>query len=652
MEDDSIPITEAAGLIERRRIEGALRDSEARLAVIVDSAMDAIVTVDEGQRVLLFNRAAEKMFRCPASEAIGQPLDRFIPARFRAIHSSHIRSFGQAGVTTRAMAGARTVYGLRSDGEEFPVEASISQVEAEGQKLYTVIMRDVTERLRHEEQLREQAELLDHAREAILVRDLEGRILFWNKGAEHLYGWTAAEALGRHIRELQFQNTMKHFEEANLKAMEQGEWIGELTQITKDGRKIITEGHWTLVRTPDGRPRSILVINADVTEKKKLEAQYLRAQRMESIGTLAGGIAHDLNNILSPILMAVQILQSRVHDESSRRMLSLLQANAERGGEMVRQVLSFARGVEGEHALLQPVHLVREIVRILKETFPKDIEISFNFLPDLWLVTGGATQIHQVLMNLCVNARDAMPGGGQLGIGAENVTLGDQYAQMNLDARPGRYVLITVADTGTGIPPEIIDQIFDPFFTTKEQDKGTGLGLSTVIGIVKSHGGFVNVYSEAGNGTKFMVYLPASEAGQATSPNEEKQKLPFGNGELILVADDESAIREITRETLEAFNYRVLTAGDGAEAVALYAQHRNDIAVVITDMMMPFMDGPATIRALQKLNPLVRVIAATGLKANGKVTEAASAGVRIFLTKPFTAEKLLKSLAEILSGGS
>src|SRR5581483_3743019 len=383
------------------------------------------------------------------------------------------------------------------------------------------------------------------------------------RGAERLYGWTAEEALGRHIRELQFRNAMQQFEEANRKVIEQGEWVGELPQRTKDGRKIITEGHWTLVGTPDRRPRSILVINADITEKKKLEAQYLRAQRMQSIGTLASGIAHDLNNVLSPILMAVRILQSRVHDESSRRMLSLLQANAERGGEMVRQVLSFARGVEGAHALLQPAHLIKEIVKILRETLPKNIEIRADLPADLWAVTGDATQIHQVLMNLCVNARDAMPDGGQVRVGAENVTLDEQYTRMNLDAHPGRYVLMTVADTGSGIPPEIINRIFDPFFTTKEQGKGTGLGLATVIGIVKSHGGFVNVYSEVGNGTKFSVYLPAGESGEAASPGAERQELPFGNGQLILVVDDESAIREITRETLEAFNYRVLTAGDG-----------------------------------------------------------------------------------------
>src|SRR5581483_6450402 len=522
---------------ERRRAEQALRESLDRMAGIIESAMDAIVKVDDSQRIVLFNAAAERMFGCSAAEAIGQPLDRFIPERFRQGHRQHIADFGKTRVTKRSMGSLGAVYGLRASGEEFPVEASISQLEVSGQRFFTVILRDISERLQREEQLREQAELLDHAREAILVRDLEGRILFWHKGAEHLYGWTAEEALGRDIRELQFQETLQHIKEANQRVIEQGEWTGELRQVTKDGRKIITEGHWTLVRNPDGKPRSILAIKSDITEKKKLEAQYLRAQRMESIGTLAGGIAHDLNNILSPILMAVQILQSRVTDESSQRMLSLLCANAERGGEMVKQILSFARGVEGEHALLQSAHLIREIVRILRETLPKNIEISLSLPADLWSVTGDATQIHQVLMNLCVNARDAMPGGGQVRIGAENVTLDDQYARMNLDARPGRYVLMTVADTGTGIPPDVINRIFDPFFTTKEQSKGTGLGLSTVIGIVKSHGGFVNVYSEVGSGTKFRVYLPASESGQAASPEEENQELPFGNGELVLVVD-------------------------------------------------------------------------------------------------------------------
>jgi two-component system cell cycle sensor histidine kinase/response regulator CckA len=518
---------------------------------------------------------------------------------------------------------------------------------------YIAIRYDITERKRAEERIREQAALLDKAQDAIIVRDMSNnKILYWNQGAERIYGWTAEEAVGRTARELQLLTELNAaaFERGRLAIVERGEWAGELSQQTKRGDELTVESRWTLLSDDHGEPRSILVINTDITERKKVEAQLLRAQRMESIGTLAGGIAHDLNNILSPILMAVQMLQLKIDDDpTAHQWLEILQANAERGADMVRQVLSFARGVEGERVTLQSKHLVKEVVKILKDTLPKSIEIKFDVASDLWPISADATQIHQVLMNLCVNARDAMPQGGELMVRAENVTLDENFARMHLEAKPGRHVSISVADTGEGMPPEVVGRIFEPFFTTKEVGRGTGLGLSTALTIVRSHGGFVNVYSEPRKGSQFTVYLPAIEAAAGTERVERKRlDLPAGRGELILVVDDEEAIRQITKGMLETFNYRVLTASDGTEAVALYAQNRAEVAAVITDMMMPFMDGPATIRALQKMNPKVRIIAASGLGASDKAAEAASVGVHTFLPKPYTAEKLLKALAALL----
>jgi CheY-like chemotaxis protein len=315
---------------------------------------------------------------------------------------------------------------------------------------------------------------------------------------------------------------------------------------------------------------------------------------------------------------------------------------------MVRQVLSFARGVEGERVALQPKHLIKEIVKILRETLPKSIEISFQLPEDLCIISADATQIHQVLMNLCVNARDAMLEGGSISIKAENALVDENYARMHIEAKPGRFIVVTVSDTGPGMPPEIQSRIFEPFFTTKEMSKGTGLGLSTALTIVKSHGGFMNVYSEINKGSRFAVYLPALDAPGKTQTGALQADLPIGNGELILVVDDEESIREITRGTLETFGYEVLTASDGTEAVALYADRKNEIAVVLTDMMMPFMDGPATIRALQKMNPAIKIIAASGLTAGHKPGEASLEGVKLFLSKPYTAEKLLKALAEVI----
>jgi two-component system, cell cycle sensor histidine kinase and response regulator CckA len=513
---------------------------------------------------------------------------------------------------------------------------------------YVAIRNDITERKRAEEQLGEQATLLDNAQDAIIVRDLNDNVLFWNKSAERIYGWPKAAVTGRNIKNIVYKNSLTQYDEAKRKVISDGEWQGELRQLTKDGKEIIVESRWTLVCDDRGEPKSLLVINTDVTGKKKIEAQFLRAQRMESIGTLASGIAHDFNNLLSPILMSIQLLKAKFPDEGSQRLLSLLQLSAERGASLVKQVLSFARGVEGERITLQPRHLVKEIVKILKDTLPKSIEVEFEASQDLSLVAGDATQLHQVLMNFCVNARDAMPGGGKLAIKVENVNIDDNYARMNLEAKPGAFILITIADSGVGISPNIINRIFEPFFTTKEHGKGTGLGLSTALGIVKGHGGFITVYSEVGRGTQFRTYIPAVESAQTGRADETEPELLTGHGELILVVDDEMAIREITRGTLESYGYRALTASDGTEAIALYAQHRDEIKVVLTDMMMPYMDGPATIRALQKLNPHVKIIASSGLTENARALEASNAGVKTFLSKPYTAGRLLKALGEVL----
>jgi PAS domain S-box-containing protein len=509
------------------------------------------------------------------------------------------------------------------------------------------LFEDITARERAEHIIREQAALLNVTSDAMFVRDLDDKIVFWNKSAEVLYGWQAAEVRGKNTREILYPQTASELREIYSQVLETGSWQGELEKVTKSGKQIIVESRWTLVRNQEGKPKSILTVDTDITEKKQLETQFLRAQRMESIGTLASGIAHDLNNVLAPILMSVQLLKSKNYDDKTQQMLTIVETNAKRGANLVKQVLSFARGMEGDRSVLQARHLIYEMKQIVKETFPKSIEITTDIPMNLWHVAGDATQLHQVLMNLCVNARDAMPDGGNLRISAENVLIDENYARMHINARKGAYIAIAVADNGMGIKNEILDRIFDPFFTTKDLGKGTGLGLSTVMGIVKSHDGFISVSSTLNKGTEFKVYLPAVKSKE--SQQIEDFDLPSGNGELILVVDDEASIREITKTTLENNNYRVITATDGIDAVALYAQQKHEISAVIIDMMMPQMDGATAIHILHKMNPQIKMITVSGLTPSEQIAETIDSKIKAFLPKPYTAQELLKTLMGVIS---
>jgi two-component system, cell cycle sensor histidine kinase and response regulator CckA len=402
---------------------------------------------------------------------------------------------------------------------------------------------------------------------------------------------------------------------------------------------------------PEGEPEGLGYIGTvtDITEKKQLESQFLRTQRLESLGTLASGIAHDFNNILTPILAISQLLPMKLPnlDARDQNLLDILEDSARRGADLVKQILVFARGSEGKRLPLQMSHILSEVLQMVQQTFPKAIEIQLHLpVDDLWTISADSTQLHQVLMNLAVNARDAMPNGGLLTFSAKNLLLDDTFARMNLGAQAGPHLVMTVADTGTGIAPELLERIFDPFFTTKEVGKGTGLGLSTTLGIIKNHGGFVKVQSIVGQGSQFKVYLPTMReniAQPAASP-----RLLGGNDELILIVEDEPAIQQVTKASLGDCNYRTLTASDGIEAIALYAEHQQEISLVLMDIMMPSLDGVSAIRALMDINPKVSVIAMSGLATNSQVTEALGSNVKAFLPKPYTMQELLNTLHEVL----
>jgi PAS domain S-box-containing protein len=584
---------------------------------------------------------------CAIQNIMKEPL--FGPWRDAASKRGYVSVLGLPLKFEHQTFGALTIYS--ADADSFDKEEVRLLLELANDLAYGMAsFRTRNEHFHALDKLKEQAALLDISTDAIVVIDLEGIIVYWNKGAECLYQWTSGEAVGKSFIELLHSDSIKQVLQATDATLTEGLWSGELEQVKKNNSLCTVESRWTVVREENGEPKSIFISSTDITAKKRLESQYLRIQRMEGIGTLAGGIAHDLNNVLAPILLSLEIFKKKFTDSQSQQMLSIVEASARRGAEMVKQVLTFARGIDGERITVQSTHLIKEMEKIMRETFPRDIMIKSEVPKNLWTLTGDPTQLHQVLLNLCVNARDAMPNGGALTIGAANIVLDENFVRMQPESHIGRYVIIKVTDNGTGIPQNIIAKIFEPFFTTKEVGKGTGFGLSTVHSIVKSHGGFVNVYSEIGKGTSFRVYLPAQEESSTNVQEEEQTEIPDGNGETILVVDDEVSIREVTRDTLESRGYKVLTANDGTEALTICSQHTGEIALCLTDIMMPYMDGPSTIRALHKLKPSLKIIAASGLATHAVLESDEDGYVDAFLQKPFTAEKLLFVIHEVLTG--
>jgi PAS domain S-box-containing protein len=640
-------------ITERKRTEQALQEREAKLKQIFDTVRDGIVLIDQTGKVLEANKSIEAIVGFSPDEVLGRSfmdLNAFEPDDLATLSKLFAESVAQASASqplTRIRAKHR-------NGHQIYIEANASLMrDVEGQfEGFLAVIRDITERKRAEEKIAEQARLLDVALDPIILRDMNDSLIYWNKAAEHLYGWSFEEAKALSADQLVAAEDRSRSERAGKEFLEKGECEIELHQKTKNGRSIVTHSRWTLVRNEDGTPRGRLIISRDLTEQRNLEAQLRRAQRLESLGTLAGGIAHDLNNMLAPILMSVQILNAKTTDQNLKKLIGSLETSTKRGSEIIKQVLTFARGTEQDFAPQQLRYVISEIESIVKETFPRNIQLRTGISKDLSLVLGDATQLHQVLINLCVNARDAMPDGGRLTVTAEDMVMDESYARMMLGAHPGRYVMLTVADTGTGIPKDIQDKIFEPFFTTKEKGKGTGLGLSTVYAIIKSHNGLIKLYSELGKGTEFKIFLPSlqKEAKEKARPAAEGT-LIRAKGERVLVIDDELSVLQISKEILEVQGYTVLTAADGAEATALFAgAEKGSIRLVITDMNMPLMDGSSTIRALRRIDPALKIIVSSGLLTD--VTSAGVAGLDIqgYLTKPYTSESLLLMVQKVLHG--
>ncbi len=477
LEKNNYMLTVARDISERKRMENALKESEDTYRTVFESTGTVMAVVEEDTKISLVNEEFEKLTGYSRKEVEGKKSwTEFVVKEDleRTIKHHHERR-----VDPKLAPNKYEVRLTDRNGNIRDIFLTVAMIPGTKKSIASLI--DITEHKRSEEQVQEQAALLDKAQDAILVRNLEDCITYWNKGAQRLYGWTAEEAIGKNASEILYEDKDEslHHIEARKSVVERGEWSGELYQVTKDGREVIVESRWTLMNDNKRKPKSILVINTDIIGKKKLEEQFLRAQRLESIGTLAGGIAHDINNVLAPIMLSLELLKEKFTDNESRKLIDILDRSARRGASLVKQVQSFARGVEGERIPLQTAHLISEIRQIAKETFPRSIDIMTDIQKDLWTISGDATQLHQVLMNLCVNARDAMPDGGILSISAENTFIDENFARINIEASVDRYIVIAVSDTGVGIPPKIMDRMFEPFFTTKEHGKGTGLGLST-----------------------------------------------------------------------------------------------------------------------------------------------------------------------------
>ncbi len=628
------------------RMEAELRQTEERLQIVARATNDVVWDWDIQTGRIWFSENFQDVFGYARHE-IGSSL-----TRWQSLIHPDDRNRVVTGLTTVVAGGGRVWWSehrvCRANGGWLNIYDRASVVYDGNRKPLRVVGTaiDMTERRKAEEKIREQAALLDKAQDAIIVCNLDRSIIYWNKGAERIYGWRAEEATGQNVRQLLLHGKIPpQIDEAVKDLNERGEWMGELTEFTRNDQPVIVQARATLIRDEAGQPKSLLIINTDITERKHLEEQFLRAQRLESLGALVGGIAHDLNNTLVPIIVGVDILREQRLSPDGESMVRTMEASARRSAEMIRQMLIFARGGETEKMNVHAGQLLKEMGRTITDTFPKGIRSRVNVDKNLWTVSGYPTQIHQILMNLCVNARDAMPKGGTLTLTAENINLPSEEAARH-EVAAGNFVCLSVADTGAGIPDEIVEKIFQPFFTTKA-DKGTGLGLSTCQNITKNHGGFIAVQSNVGGGTKFEVYLPASGSPAEETVPPQRPLPPLGNGERILVVDDEEAILAITRAALENYGYRVITANSGVEAVNCFAMHSNSISLLITDLAMPLMDGRATLDALRSIRPDLKVILISGSE-KGVREVMPQMKTDAFIPKPFTNETLLETVHNVL----
>lgn len=641
----------------KRQTEAALRESQERARLVVESAPNGLIMHDRDGLITLVNEMTEKLFGYTRAELMGQPVEMLVPQHFRSRHPQQRLGF-VANPSTRPMGAGGNLYGLRKDGSEFPVEISLSPIHSPGGLLVLCAIVDITERKRTEEALHAAQERLQHvvatSPAVLFTLSVEGESisLVWiSENVRLLMGYTVEESLRPN-----WWYDRVHPEELQGVLAEIKHGLFSRDTLAQEYRFRHRDGKYRWVRSElkplrDQRklPFEIVGSWSDITVRKQLEEQYRQAQKMEAFGQLAGGVAHDFNNVLTVITgYSEMLLSGAVPAEKHQDLIREIRKAGNRAASLTRQLLAFSR-----KQVLQPVELdlntvVGEAERMLGRLIGEDIDLATALDPDLGRIKADPGQIEQVIMNLVVNARDAMPTGGHLTIETRNVALDQSYAQKHAEVQPGEYVMLAVTDSGCGMDEATKSKIFEPFFTTKEVGKGTGLGLATVHGIVKQSSGSIEVYSEAGQGTTFKIYLP-----RLKGPISSRQSLPglmlMPRGtETILLAEDEEGVRKIVRHTLESNGYTVLEASSGDEAAQLCQQHPSPIHLLMTDVVMPQMSGRQLANLVVGMRPTMKVLYLSGYTDDAVVRHGVLQAGMAFLQKPFTPLVLARKVREVL----
>ena len=632
-------------ITDRKKAEQALSMQTVYFDRLFEDSPLGIAMLDNDDRLVSVNPSFERMFQFSADEIRGRKINDCIAPAVAADEAGDLSLATQRGeaVTreTIRMRRDKTLTHVRIVG--YPIKVNDKQL-----GIYAMY-EDINERKAAEEKIIEQARLLDVALDGIIVRDMSDRLIYWNHAAEAMFGWTFDDARLTGIDTLLAKGERKKYDEAKKLFIDHGTWQGEFRQLTREGRELIIESRWTMVCDRKGTPSARLIINRDVTRQKQIEMELTQIQKMESIGTLASGIAHDFNNILG-IILGYSALIDRIPDDKSNvsQSVQAITAAVQRGAGLVNQILTFARKTE---VLIGPVDvnvMVKEMGKMLSETFTKQIEFSVHLGKNIPSINADATQLHQAFLNLCVNARDAMPGGGTLSLTTQ-IVQGTSLQMDHPEVSSCDYVLVTASDTGTGMDAATRSHIFDPFFTTKEKGKGTGLGLSVVYGVMKNHNGLIDVQSEPGKGTTFSLYFPApvkddSTSGIQTSSREDIR----GGDETILVVEDEELILSMVKTVLEGKGYRVMTATDGQMGLELFLGHQENISLVLSDVGLPKLSGDRLYLELKKINPSMPVILASGYFDQQMKSELFKAGARGFIQKPYDLDDVLGKIREAL----